>query len=236
MNRVRGFEVVKKYEGQGLTLPRRQTLASAGYDIEAARDITIPSIWSLNFVRIFRLIRNGHDLIESDFLQAEEVLKPILVPTGIKAYMPEDEVLILANRSSNTFKRNLSLPNGIGVIDSDYYNNPNNEGEIFVQVLNYGVRPLKIKKGERIAQGIFIKYLKTDDDQPIESQRLSGFGSTGKKGRKEWPELEPSISAGLAATSPLLTWAGARTAGPGTSLKKKARRSARLLLKLPPAA
>ncbi|MGO2790016.1 MAG: dUTP diphosphatase, partial [Lactobacillus delbrueckii] len=43
MNRVRGFEVVKKYEGQGLTLPRRQTLASAGYDIEAARDITIPS-------------------------------------------------------------------------------------------------------------------------------------------------------------------------------------------------
>ncbi len=184
MNRVRGFEVVKKYEGQGLILPRRQTLASAGYDIEAARDITIPSIWSLNFVRIFRLIRNGHDLIESDFLQAEEVLKPILVPTGIKAYMPEDEALILANRSSNTFKRNLSLPNGIGVIDSDYYNNPNNEGEIFIQVLNYGVRPLKIKKGERIAQGIFIKYLKTDDDQPIESQRLSGFGSTGKKGGK----------------------------------------------------
>ncbi len=98
--------------------------------------------------------------------------------------MPEDEVLILANRSSNTFKRNLSLPNGIGVIDSDYYNNPNNEGEIFIQVLNYGVRPLKIKKGERVAQGIFIKYLKTDDDQPIESQRLSGFGSTGKKGGK----------------------------------------------------
>lgn len=181
MNRVRGFEVVKKYQDQGLTLPRRQTLASAGYDIEAASDITIPSIWTLNFVRIFRLIRNGHELIESDRLAAEKVLKPILVPTGIKAYMPEDEVLLLANRSSNTFKRNLSLPNGIGVIDSDYYDNPNNEGEIFVQVLNYGVRPLHIKKGERVAQGIFIKYLKTDDDEPISSQRMSGFGSTGKK-------------------------------------------------------
>ena len=103
------------------------------------------------------------------------------MPTGLKAYMPEDEVLILANRSSNTFKRNLALPNGIGVIDADYYNNPNNEGEIFVQMINYGVRPLHIKKGDRIAQGIFIKYLKTDDDDPISRKRVSGFGSTNEK-------------------------------------------------------
>lgn len=106
----------------------------------------IPSIWRLNFVRIFRLIRNGHQLYERDYEMGDEVLKPFLVPTGLKAYMPEDEVLILANRSSNTFKRNLALPNGIGVIDADYYNNPNNEGEIFVQMINYGVRPLHIKK------------------------------------------------------------------------------------------
>lgn len=179
--KIRGFEVVKKYQDQEIKLPRRQTLASAGYDIEAAEDITIPSIWKLNFVRIFRLIRNGHQIFERDYEMAEKILKPILVPTGLKAYMPEDEVLILANRSSNTFKRNLSLPNGIGVIDADYYDNPNNEGEIFVQVLNYGVRPLHIKKGDRIAQGIFMKYLKTDDDQPINRQRLNGFGSTNKK-------------------------------------------------------
>lgn len=87
----------------------------------------------------------------------------------------------MANRSSNTFKRNLSLPNGVGVIDADYYNNPNNEGEIFVQMLNYGVRPLHIHKGDRIAQGIFIKYLKTDDDDPISRQRISGFGSTNER-------------------------------------------------------
>lgn len=179
--RTRGFEIVKKYQNQGLKLPRRQTLQSAGYDLEAAEDIIIPSIWRLNFVRIFRLIRNGHQLFDRDYEIAEDILKPILVPTGLKAYMPEDEVLILANRSSNTFKRNLSLPNGIGVIDADYYDNPNNEGEIFVQVLNYGVRPLHIKKGDRIAQGIFMKYLRTDDDNPIERKRISGFGSTNKK-------------------------------------------------------
>ncbi len=179
--KTRGFEVVKKYEGQDIHLPRRQTIASAGYDIEAAKDMLIPSIWRLNFVRIFRLIRNGHQLYERDYEMADQILKPLLVPTGLKAYMPADEVLLLANRSSNTYKRNLALPNGIGVIDADYYNNPHNEGEIFVQMLNYGVRPLHIHKGERIAQGIFIKYLKTDDDQPVSRQRLSGFGSTNQK-------------------------------------------------------
>ena len=182
MNRVRGFEVVKKYEGQGLTLPRRQTLASAGYDIEAARDITIPSIWSLNFVRIFRLIRNGHDLIESDFLQAEEVLKPILVPTGIKAYMPEDEVLILANRSSNTFKRNLSLPNGIGVIDSDY------RGEVKVKLTCDDCQddepPLKINPGDRIAQAMVLPIPRVEFEEVTElsatARGQGGFGSTGR--------------------------------------------------------
>ncbi|MBA1392943.1 dUTP diphosphatase, partial [Lactobacillus sp. XV13L] len=117
-------------------------------------------------------------LYEPDYDQADEVLKPLLVPTGVKAYMPEDEVLILANRSSNTFKRNLCLPNGIGVIDADYYNNTTNEGEIFAQLLNYGVRPMQIHKGERIAQAIFVQYRKTDDDLPVSRQRASGFGST----------------------------------------------------------
>lgn len=182
--RVRGFEVVSKYKDQGINLPKRQTAQSAGYDFEAAQDVVLPSIWCLNFVRIFRLIRNGHELNELDREKAEKILKPILVPTGIKAYMPEDEVLILANRSSNTFKRNMAFPNGIGVIDSDYYNNSENEGEIFLQLINYGVRPLHIKKGDRIGQGIFIKYLKADNDDPVPRQRLGGFGSSGLKREK----------------------------------------------------
>ena len=92
--KTRGFEVVSKYQDKGINLPRRQTLASAGYDIEAAEDIVIPSIWRLNFVRIFRLIRNGHQLYERDYKLADKILKPILVPTGLKVYMPEDEVLV----------------------------------------------------------------------------------------------------------------------------------------------
>lgn len=181
--KIRGFEVVSKYKGQNIDLPKRQTVASAGYDLESAVDITIPSIWTLNFVKILKKIRKGLNIIEEDREKVEKDIKPVLVPTGIKAYMPENEVLILANRSSNTFKRNTALPNGIGVIDADYYNNPANEGEIMVQLINYGIRPLHIKKGERIAQGIFIKYLKTDSDEPIDRQRMSGFGSTGKKGK-----------------------------------------------------
>lgn len=178
--KTRGFEVVTKYQDQNINLPQRQTVQSAGYDLEAAVDITLPSIWHLDFVRLFRLIRNGHQIFERDYELAEKILKPVLVPTGIKAYMPEDEVLVLANRSSNTYKRNLSLPNGIGVIDADYYNNEKNEGEIFVQMVNYGVRPIHIHKGDRIAQAMFMKYLKTDDDNPVDRQRTSGFGSTNK--------------------------------------------------------
>lgn len=177
----RGFEIVSKYRNAGLHLPQRQTIASAGYDFECAQDIVLPSIWCMNFVRIFRLIRNSHELNERDLELAEKVLMPFLVPTGIKAYMPEDEVLILANRSSNTYKRNVTLPNGIGVIDSDYYNNEKNEGEIYFQMINYGVRPLKIKKGERIGQGIFMPYLKADNDEPVQRQRLGGFGSSGTR-------------------------------------------------------
>ncbi len=181
MNRTRGFEIVSKYQDKDITLPRRQTTASAGYDIEAAQDMVIPSIWRLNFVRIFRLIRNGHQLYEPDYEMADKIIKPFLIPTGVKVYMPEDEVLILANRSSNTYKRNVTLPNGIGVIDSDYYNNEKNEGEIYFQMINYGVRPLKIKKGERIGQGIFMPYLKADNDEPVQRQRLGGFGSSGTR-------------------------------------------------------
>lgn len=176
--KVRGFEICSKYKDDNLHLPRRQTMASAGYDLESAVDITIPSVWRLSFVRIFRLIRNGHQLNEKDYELAEKILKPTIIPTGIKAYMPDDEVLILANRSSNTYVRNLSVPNGIGVIDSDYYNNESNEGELGVQVINYGVRPLHIHKGDRIAQVMFMKYYKTDDDEPINRDRKGGFGST----------------------------------------------------------
>jgi dUTP pyrophosphatase len=183
MEKTRGFEICEAYRGQGIHLPRRQTPGSAGYDLEAAEDIVIPSIWRLGFVRIFRLIRNGHYLSESDFRQADQILKPTMVPTGVKAYFPEDEMLIIANRSSNTTKWRFHLPNGIGVIDSDYYDNPADEGQIHIQLINYGVRDCHIRKGERVAQAIFMPILKTDDDQPVARPRTGGFGSSGKGGQ-----------------------------------------------------
>lgn len=175
----RGFEIVGRYQNAHLNLPKRQTKNAAGYDFEAAEDFTLPTIWQLGFLKVLRALRKEKAVSAADLDIAQKLLKPCLVPTGIKAYMQPDEVLILANRSSGPFKRRLILPNGIGVIDADYYNNDNNEGEIFVQLLNYGVRPVTIKKGERLAQGIFVPYLKTDDDQNNGEQRNGGFGSSG---------------------------------------------------------
>lgn len=167
MNKVRGFELVSKYLNDGISLPKRATSSSAGYDFEAAKDIKIPSIWKL----------------ASKAQTAEDsnpILPSILVPTGIKAYMPADEYLMLVNRSSNPLKHNLALPNGIGIIDADYYDNPNNEGEIFVQLINYGLQDYTVRKGERIAQGIFSAYSTVDGEVQIVAKRSGGFGSTGK--------------------------------------------------------
>lgn len=147
------FELVRKYAGQNELLPRRKTQFSAGYDLKAAEDVTIPGL-------------NG-----------DVRLKPVLVPTGVKAQLEKDQVLILANRSSNALKRNLIVPNGVGVIDADYYNNPNNEGEIMGLFINLNTEDYKIYKGDRIMQGIITSYAVTEDDE-AKGKRNGGFGST----------------------------------------------------------
>lgn len=147
--RTRGFEPVTAYKDAGLPLPERKTAASAGYDIVAA---------------------------------ADTVLAPgavTLVPTGLKAYMQLDEYLGIHIRSGLAVKHALSLVNGQGVIDADYYDNPGNEGHILIAVINHGPAPVTVSRGERIAQGIFYKYLRADGDQVTEG-RGGGFGSTGK--------------------------------------------------------
>lgn len=176
MSKERGFEIVSKYKDQGINLPKRQTAYSAGYDIEAAEDTTLPSIWKV------LMANNGLSQAQSDQSlpqDNQEFLESTLVKTGIKAYMPDDEYLLLANRSSNPMKRQLALPNGIGIIDADYYNNDNNEGEIFVQLINYGLEDYTIKKGDRIAQGIFTPYRTTDESAENFAKRTGGFGSSG---------------------------------------------------------
>ncbi len=153
----RGFEIVKGYEEKDINLPVRKTIFSAGYDIEAAEDILLPS---------FKL-----------------GMKPTLIPTGLKAYMQEDEVLLIMPRSSGPKKQGISFPHSIGVIDADYYENEDNDGHIFVQCINLKDEDVQIKKGEAIAQAIFQKYLVTDDDQASGS-RKGGFGSTDTKIKK----------------------------------------------------
>ena len=151
MDKKRGFEIAKGFEGEKINLPKRSTKNSAGYDIEAAEDCVVPA---------FKLGQ-----------------KPTLVKTGLKAYMGPDEVLILANRSSNPGKKGLILANSIGVVDSDYYGNPDNDGHIMFAFYNFKEEDVEIKKGERIGQGMFQKYLITDNDS-ANGERTGGFGST----------------------------------------------------------
>lgn len=130
-------------------MPVRGSAHSAGYDICAIEDYVIRPNQS------------------------------VLIHTGVKAYMPKDEYLDLRVRSSLGIKRQLMLATGASVIDSDYYNNPDNEGEIMVVLHNYGSVTQKIEAGERIVQGIFTKYFLADNDNVI-TKRTGGTGSTNK--------------------------------------------------------
>lgn len=145
---MRGFEVCKGFEDKNVSLPKRSTKNSAGYDISLAEDLTI------------------------------EPRKLGIGLTGIKAYMQHDEVLMLFTRSSLPRKYGLILPNSVGIIDSDYYSNPTNDGQIHVQLYNFGDEPVTLKKGERIVQGIFRKYLTVENEEEIHTVRNGGMGST----------------------------------------------------------
>jgi len=148
--KVRGFEVVSSYQNKMINLPKRQTLHSAGYDIESAETVVI---------------------------HPQEVK---LVKTGLKAYMQPDEVLQVYIRSSIPINKGLMMANNVGIIDSDYYNNEKNEGHIMIPLYNFSKNPVIINKGDKIAQGIFIKYLTTDNDEPVERIRAGGFGSSSE--------------------------------------------------------
>ncbi|HDR7066921.1 TPA: hypothetical protein QCW42_004027 [Bacillus cereus] len=167
--KIRGFEVAKGFEDKGINLPERQTANSAGYDFEASEDVVIEPLWK-NLWKLFRKHTYGQDT-------NEKILKPTLVPTGVKSYMTSNESLDLYNRSSNPLKRFLLLGNGVGLIDSDYYNNPDNDGHIMFQFINFGFFPQTIKKGERIGQGVFRQFLKADGDNAT-GTRTGGHGST----------------------------------------------------------
>lgn len=181
-NKLRGFEVVSSYKASNIQLPRRQTKYSAGYDIEAAERVVLPSYWQQSVAYVLkqwqqRLFTSASEEVLED-QQTSEIWRASLVPTGLKAYMQSTEYLKIVNRSSGSYKHFTSLPNGIGIIDADYYNNEKNEGHIYVQLVNFGLRDRVIEKGERIAQGIFMPYLLIDEDEGGLGIRQGGFGSS----------------------------------------------------------
>ena len=165
------FEKVNKYIDQDLPMPERKTKYSAGYDFASAEDVVIPS-----YTHIVEAFKNGAatsniiSLNDMAKITKDLKLKPTLVPTGMKCHMEDGQFLELSVRSS---------ANGVGIIYADYYNNPDNDGHIYFQLINFSPFNIKIAKGDIIGQGVIRNYLITDDDK-AEGTRIGGFGSTSK--------------------------------------------------------
>lgn len=119
---------------ESYSIPKRETKHAAGYDFFAIYDYTV---------------------------------KPgemEMIPTGIRVAMEPDDVLILCDRSSMGFKYNIRFVNQIGVVDADYYGNSQNEGHMWIKIQNEGNIDYVVKKGDKMCQGMFFKYLLTEDD------------------------------------------------------------------------
>ena len=146
------FEKVNRVIDLDLKLPERSTTSAAGYDFFNPEEVEI---------------------------QPNQIK---YVKTGIKSQFPENRLLMLCNRSSNPKKKGLVLVNGVGIVDADYYNNPDNEGEIAFAFMNITAEPIVLAPGEKLGQGLFIKFDMTDEDicgvKP-DNTRVGGFGSTG---------------------------------------------------------
>lgn len=136
---------------EDIAIPKRSTNLAAGYDFFAPFDFT---------------------------LKPGDIIK---IPTGIKSYMLDDEFLGIYTRSGVGFKYNVRLCNQVGIIDADYYSIESNEGHIYVAMQNHGSKDWAIKKGDKIVQGIFQKYLVIDNEVMEDKIRTGGLGSTNKE-------------------------------------------------------
>lgn len=152
--KTRGFEIVKDdcrvHADKEITLPTRADDRSAGYDFYNPATITL------------------------------EPAQKTIIFTDVKAYMQNNELLEIYIRSSLAVKKGLMLSNNVGIVDSSYYNNPSNDGNIGIPLVNTSGKKVTIAEGERIAQGIFKNFLVADNDNVLASKRKGGFGSSGK--------------------------------------------------------
>lgn len=145
---MRRFEWLPGFDASTLSLPQRQTQGAAGYDLAAGETAQI----------------------------APGAV--VLVRTGVRVQLLEGEYLGLFARSSLALRRKLMVANGVGVIDRDYYDNPDNGGEILVPLWNLGPDIATVLRGERIAQGVIMPFLLVEGDSSGSRLRQGGFGST----------------------------------------------------------
>lgn len=183
------FEKVSRFKDVEFDMPVRKTAQSAGYDMAVAEDAVVPPykdlmlaadeerwnrnrVFSIDEVAVFNKCFHSQ-LPDGSFVP----IKPTLVSTGVKCQLDKGYYLELSVRSSSPLKYWLVLANGIGIIDADYYQNPDNEGEIYFQLINLSPYPIQLKKGDIIGQGIIKKYYTLEDDS-ASGERMGGFGST----------------------------------------------------------
>lgn len=102
-----------------------------------------------------------------------------MIWTNVKAQFNDDEVLLLCV-TSGMGKHGVMLANTLGIIDSDYYSNEGNDGNIGIRLYNFSSEPYVVKAGDKIGQGMFMKYLCVDNEEEVTSVRKGGFGSTVK--------------------------------------------------------
>ena len=150
------FEKVS-YVPEEVVLPVRSTQASAWYDFFASEDVVIPSLFKA--------------------LQKWEFVKPTFIPTHIKAFIPENMFLQLANRSGNPLKVGILMANWVWIVDADYYNNPDNEWHIQWIFWNM-TADVVIKKGQKVFQWVFVEYKTVENEEENFSERNWWFGST----------------------------------------------------------
>lgn len=186
------FEKVARFKDVDLDMPKRGTQDSAGYDFVVAEDTVIPPLdFMIDKIRDKGMTGksprhedyygfvNPYTLEEIATVTKEIKAKPTLVSTGMKCHLDPNTYLELSVRSSTPLKHWIIMANGVGIIDADYCDNPDNEGEIFFQLINLSPFAIKLQKGEKIGQGIIKPFLITEDDA-AEGIRKGGLGSTTK--------------------------------------------------------
>ena len=184
------FEKVSRFNDIDLPLPTRATANSAGYDFVVAEDIVLPPMSFLTSKIQDHVFEEDKDLDFYSFTnpftldEMAELTKSLkskvtLVSTGMKCHLNPGQYLELSVRSSTPLKHWIICGNSVGIIDADYCDNSDNEGEIFFQLINLSPFAIKLNRGDKIGQGIIKTYGVTDDDSAT-GERLGGFGSTSK--------------------------------------------------------